>query len=115
MKFKAIARYAKITPKKARRIIRIIQGKKINEAMGILEYLPHSASYFISKVLKSAIDNARYMLGQKNINFIENNFIVTEAYVDQGPKTKRFKPRAQGRMCTIEKKTSHLTVVINQK
>ncbi|MCB2774078.1 50S ribosomal protein L22, partial [Listeria monocytogenes] len=99
----------RIAPRKARIVIDLIRGKQVGEAIAILKYTPSSASPIIEKVLKSAIANAEH-----NYDLDINNLVVEEAFVDEGPTLKRFRPRAQGRASAINKRTSHITVVVSE-
>lgn len=104
---KAIARYVRISPRKARLVIDLIRGKQVGEAVSILRHTPRAASPIIEKVLNSAIANAEH-----NNDLDPNSLVVQEAYVNPGPTMKRFRPRAQGRASRINKRTSHITVVV---
>ncbi len=110
MSAKAVARYVRITPRKARLVIDLIRGKSVDEAIGILKFTPRSASPIIEKVLMSAVANA-----EQNHKMDRSNLVVTKAFVDEGPTLKRFIPRAQGRASRINKRTSHITVIVDEK
>lgn len=110
MQAKAIARYVRISPRKARLVIDLIRGKSVDEALSILRFTPRAASPIIEKVLRSAVANAEH-----NENMSTERLIVEKAYVDEGPIIKRFRPRAQGRASRINKRTSHITVVVSEK
>ena len=110
MKAKAQARHVRVTPQKARRIVDLIRGKNTSEAINILTFAPQSASKPVLKVLNSAIANARFTADKTGQAFDERLLMVSEAYVDEGPTMKRFRPRAQGRANRILKRTSHITV-----
>jgi len=107
---RAQARYVRVTPQKARRVIDLIRGMDANEAVTMLRFAPQSASEPIGKVLASAIANA-----SNNHSMDARNLVVAEAFVDEGPTMKRFRPRAQGRAGQILKRTSHITVVVAEK
>jgi large subunit ribosomal protein L22 len=109
MEAKAVARFVRIAPRKARQVADLIRGKKVEDALAILRFTPRFAAETITKVLKSAVANA-----ENNFQLNRNGLIVSEAFVDQGPTMKRFHPRAQGRMAMIHKKTSHITVVVKE-
>ena len=110
MQAKAIARYVRIAPRKVRLVVDLIRGKKASEAIAILKYTPKAASPVVEKVLNSALANADH-----NYNMDLDNLYVKEVFVDQGPTLKRFRPRAQGRAFRIQKRTSHITVVLGEK
>ena len=117
MEAKAVARHVRVTPMKARRIVDLIRGKQAVEAVAVLQFAPQSASEPILKVLQSAIANARVKADKASEAFDERNLVISSAFVDEGPTMKRFRPRAQGRAARINKRTSHITVVVapNQK
>ncbi len=109
---KAIARHVRVTPQKARRIVDLIRGKQATDAVTTLKFAPQAASEPVRKVLESAIANARFLADRDATAFDEGTLVVTEAFVDEGPTMKRFRPRAQGRASRINKRTSHITVVV---
>ena len=117
MEAKAVARHVRVTPMKARRIVDLVRGKQAVEALAVLQFAPQAASDPVRKVLQSAIANARVKADQASEAFDERNLVISEAFVDEGPTMKRFRPRAQGRAARINKRTSHITVVVapNQK
>ena len=110
MQAKAVARTVRIAPRKVRLVVDLIRGKQVGEAIAILHHTPKAASPVVEKVLKSAIANAEH-----NYEMDINNLVVKEAFVDEGPTLKRFRPRAQGRASQINKRTSHITVVVSEK
>ena len=107
MEARAQARYVRVTPMKARRVVDLIRGLPAAEAQAILHYAPQAASEPVGKVLDSAIANAT-----NNFKLDPDTLVVREAYVDEGPTLKRFRPRAQGRAYRIRKRTSHITIVL---
>ncbi|BBW98165.1 50S ribosomal protein L22 [Geobacillus sp. FSL W8-0032] len=110
MQAKAVARTVRIAPRKARLVIDLIRGKEVGEAFAILRHTPKAASPIIEKVLKSAVANAEH-----NYDMDVTNLVVSQAYVDEGPTLKRFRPRAMGRASAINKRTSHITIVVSEK
>ena len=102
--------YVRVTPTKAKFVIDTIRGKDVKTALGILAYTPREAARIIEKVLKSAIANA-----ENNNQMNVDKLFVEECFVGQGPILKRIRPRAQGRAFRIEKKTSHITIVLNER
>jgi large subunit ribosomal protein L22 len=112
MEAKAQARYVRVTPRKARRVVDLIRGKQAGEAVAVLEFAPQAASETVRKVVQSAIANARQAADRASEPFDERDLVVRAAYVDEGPTMKRFRPRAQGRAYRINKRTSHITVVV---
>ena len=112
MEAKAQARYVRVTPQKARRVVDLIRGKQASEAVAVLMFAPQAASEPVRKVLQSAMANARVKADAASQAFDERDLVVSEAYVDEGPTLKRFRPRAQGRASRINKRTSHITVTV---
>ncbi|BAR05857.1 50S ribosomal protein L22 [Parascardovia denticolens IPLA 20019] len=115
MEAKAIARHVRVTPRKARRMVDLIRGKKATEAITILKFAPQAAAVPVRKTLESAVANARVLADKENAPFRENELVVKETYVDEGVTLKRFRARAQGRAGRINKRTSHITVVVADK
>ncbi len=112
MEAKAQARYVRVTPQKARRVVDLIRGKQAHEAVAVLEFAPQAVSETVRKVVQSAIANARVKAQAASEPFDERLLVVQTAFVDEGPTLKRFRPRAQGRAFRINKRTSHITVVV---
>ena len=110
MQSKASANMVRIAPRKARLVVDLIRGKQIGEALSILAYTNKAATPIVEKVLKSAIANAEH-----NFDMNIENLVVTEAYVNEGPTLKRFRPRARGRASRINKRTSHVHIVVSEK
>ena len=104
---RAQARFVRVTPQKARRVVDLIRGMQAAEAVTLLRFAPQAASEPIGKVVASAIANAT-----NNYNLDARTLVVSEIFVDEGPTMKRFRPRAQGRASQILKRTSHITVVV---
>ncbi|HLS01524.1 MAG TPA: 50S ribosomal protein L22 [Beutenbergiaceae bacterium] len=112
MEAKARARFARVTPRKARRVVDTIRGKGASEALTQLEFAPYAAAKTVAKVIDSAIANARYKADETSVRFDEDDLVIAQAYVDEGPTLRRFRPRAQGRATQVLKRTSHITVVV---
>ncbi|HEY5673493.1 MAG TPA: 50S ribosomal protein L22 [Malonomonas sp.] len=110
MESQAKLRNVRLSPRKARLVVDLVRGKKIQDAMNILQFSPQKTAPILSKLLKSAVANAE----QKGVSDVDALFIKT-VMVDQGPVMKRFMPRAQGRASRIRKPTSHITVVLDVK
>lgn len=115
MEAKAIARHVRVTPRKARRMVDLIRGKRASEAITILKFAPQDASLPVRKVLESAIANARVKAEKAGEPFREQNLVIKETYVDEGVTLKRFRARAQGRAARVNKRTSHITVIVSLK
>lgn len=112
MEAKAIARYLRVTPMKARRVVDLVRGKQANEALAILKFAQQGAADPVYKVLASAVSNARDKADREGLAFNEEELFVSAAFVDEGPTMKRYQPRAQGRAFEIKKRTSHVTMVV---
>ncbi|OOB79123.1 MAG: 50S ribosomal protein L22 [Epulopiscium sp. Nuni2H_MBin003] len=106
----AKARYVRLSSSKAKIVLDQIKGKDVSTAIGILRYTPRYAADVIMKIVNSAVANAEH-----NNGLDTTNLYVQEAYATQGPTLKRIRPRAQGRAFRIEKKTCHITVVLNER
>lgn len=104
---KAIARYVRMSPFKVRRVLDQIRGRSYREALIILEFMPYRACEPVLKVLRSAAANA-----ENNQGFNRADLVISQAYADQGPTLKRFRPRAQGRAYQIRKPTCHITIAV---
>ena len=115
MEAKAIARHVRVTPRKARRMVDLIRGKRASEAITILKFAPQDASLPVRKVLETAIANARVKAEKAGEPFREQDLVIKETYVDEGVTLKRFRARAQGRAARINKRTSHITVIVSLK
>jgi large subunit ribosomal protein L22 len=103
----ARATYVRVSPMKARRVVDLIRNLPAQEALSVLKFAPQAASEPVAKVLASAIANAEH-----NFSLDPDTLFVSQAYVDEGPMLKRFRPRAQGRAYRIRKRTSHITVEV---
>ena len=106
----AVARYVRVSASKARRVINLVRGKSVEEALDILRWAPQSASEPVAKVIASAAANA-----QNNNGLDPRTLVVATVYADEGPTAKRIKPRAQGRAYRIRKRTSHITVIVESR
>ncbi|QIG41724.1 50S ribosomal protein L22 [Nocardioides anomalus] len=103
----ASARYVRVTPLKARRVVDLVRGLPVNQALATLAFAPQAAAETVHKVLRSAVANAETTEGLDT-----QNLVVSVAQVDEGPTMKRWRPRAQGRATRINKRTSHITLVL---
>src|SRR5690349_6278760 len=106
----AVARFVRMSPTKARRVIDLVRGKSVDEALHILRWAPQAASEPVAKVIASAAANA-----QNNEGLDPSTLVVATVYADEGPTAKRIRPRAQGRAFRIRKRTSHITVVVESR
>jgi len=112
---RAQAKYVRSTPQKTRRVINLIRGKSVQEAITILKFAPQAASDPVLKAVNSAVANARVKADRAGTRFNEKDLVIAAVYADEGPTMKRFRPRAQGRAGRIMKRTSHITVVVAPK
>ncbi|HZX04256.1 MAG TPA: 50S ribosomal protein L22 [Kribbella sp.] len=106
----AVARFVRVTPMKARRVVDLVRGLGVDDALATLKFAPQAAAATVYKVVDSAAANAE---GTEHLS--RADLIVVKAYVDEGPTLKRHRPRAQGRATRIDKRTSHITVVVGPR
>ena len=106
----AVARFVRVTPMKARRVVDLVRGLDVDEALALLQFSPQSASQPVYKALESAIANA-----ESGEDLERATLVVSKVMVDEGPTMKRWRPRAQGRAARINKRTSHITVVVQPR
>ena len=106
---RAVARYIRISSRKVKIVIDLIRGKKVDEALAILMYTPKSAAPVVEELLRSAIANA-----ENNLGMDHESLYVAEVFANQGPTLKRYWARSHGRADTILKRTSHITVVLDE-
>ena len=109
MKAKATARFVRISPRIARLVMDEIRGKKVEEALRLLAFSPKRGAYLLKKLVNSAVANA-----EANSEIDVDNLFVKQVFADEGPTLKRFRPRAMGRAYRIRKRTSHLTVILDE-
>jgi len=108
MEVQALTRYARMSPKKVREVVRTIQGRKANDAVDLLTLIPRKSARLIVKTLKSAIANA-----ENNNNLSADSLVVKSALVENGPVLKRFKAGARGTAMPRRKKMSHIRIVLS--
>ncbi|MGB8402602.1 MAG: 50S ribosomal protein L22 [Mycobacterium sp.] len=106
----AKARFVRVSASKARRVIDLVRGKSVEEALNILRWAPQDASETVAKVIASAAANA-----QNNEGLDPSTLVVASVFADEGPTAKRIRPRAQGRAYRIRKRTSHITVIVESR
>jgi len=106
----AKARFVRVSPRKARRVIDLVRGRSVADALDILRWAPQAASEPVAKVIASAAANA-----QNNNGLDPTTLVVASVYADEGPTAKRIRPRAQGRAFRIRRRTSHITVVVESR
>lgn len=108
----AKVRNIRVTPQKARRIVDLIRGMQAEEALAVLKFAPQSASEPVAKLVASAMANAKVTADKDGVVLDDQDLFIARAFVDEGITLKRFRPRAQGRAFRINKRTSHITVVL---
>ncbi len=113
MEIKASLRYYRAAPRKMRLVADLIRKKRVDSAIVILNFLPKKAAQPILKLLESAIANAKNNFGVKDEEI--NNFYIKKITIDEGPKLKRFRPVARGSAHEIQKKTSHVNLILDEK
>ena len=109
MQSKATLRYLRIAPRKVRLVANLIKGKKVSEAQTLLQFVSNSAVESFQKLIQSALASASH-----NFQIDQSNVYIAKITVNEGPKLKRFRPRARGRAYPIQKKTSHITIVLEE-
>ena len=110
MEAKAVAKFLRVSPRKARLVAENIKGKNVEEALNILRFTPKKSAAIMSKVLFSAISNAEQMPGVD-----VDSLVVATVMVNEGPTWKRIMPRAMGRAYRVRKRTSHITIVVKEQ
>ena len=110
METRAVAKFVRISPRKIRLVMDQVRGKQVGEALNILSFAPQRGARILKKLVNSAIANA-----EQNTGVDVDSLYIMRVYADEGPTLKRWRPRAQGRATSIRKRTSHLTVVLNEK
>lgn len=108
MEAKAFARMVRISPLKVRQVCDLVRGKPVDRALAMLRYMPQKAAREVALVIKSAAANAEH-----NFDMATESLIVKTIYADEGPALKRFMPRARGRGDRIRKRTTHITVIVD--
>ena len=109
MEVRAVTRYVRIAPRKARLVTELIKGKPVEEALTLLRFVPKKAARLVDKTLRSAVANA-----EQNPNIDVDTLYIKRIFVDGGPTMKRWRARAMGRATRIIKRTSHITVILDE-
>jgi large subunit ribosomal protein L22 len=110
MEARAVARYIRVSPRKVRLVMDEVRGKRVGEALNALTFSTQKGAYLLGKLIRSAVANAEQKAGVD-----VDALYIKEIFADEGPTLKRFQPRALGRATRIRKRTSHLTVVLEEK
>ena len=109
MEVKAVTRYVRISPRKARLVTELVKGKPVEEALNILKFVPKKGARLVSKTLQSALANA-----EQNASIDIDTLYIKRIFVDEGPTMKRWRARAMGRATRILKRSSHITIVLDE-
>jgi large subunit ribosomal protein L22 len=109
MAAKAVAKYIRVSPRKVRLIMDQVRGKKVEEALNMLSFAPQKGAFVLKKLINSAVANA-----EQNLNMDVDKLYIKLIFADEGPTLKRFRARAMGRATRIRKRTSHLTVILDE-
>jgi large subunit ribosomal protein L22 len=115
MEIKAQARYVRMSPFKVRPVVDLVRGKDVQEATEALVLSDKKASNIVKKLLDSAVANANRMIEDKKIDVDLDSLYIRRIFVDEGPTWKRYRPRAMGRYTRIFKRTSHITVILDER
>ncbi len=115
MQARAMAKNVGMSPRKMRMVIDLIRGRGVNEAYSILKFSKKAATTPIEKALRSAVANAQQKADAQGTFLDVDDLVVREAFVNEGPTMKRFSPRAMGRATPIMKRSSHLTIIVDEK
>ncbi len=110
MEVRAVAKYVRISPRKIRLVMDQVRGKRVEEALNMLSFAPQKGARVLKKLIDSAVANA-----EQNSGLDVDTLFIKRIYADEGPTLKRFRPRALGRATRIRKRTSHLTVILDEK
>jgi len=109
MEVRAVAKYIRVSPRKVRLIMDQLRGKRVEEALNALTFAPQKSARIVKKLINSAVANA-----EENSHIDVDTLYIKRLYADEGPTLKRFRPRAMGRASRIRKRTSHLTVILDE-
>ena len=115
MQARAISKNVGMSPRKMRMVIDLIRGRGVNEAYSILKFSKKAATTPIEKALRSAVANAQQKADAQGTFLDVDDLVIREAYVNEGPTMKRFSPRAMGRATPIMKRSSHITIIVDEK
>ncbi len=115
MQARAMSKNVGMSPRKMRMVIDLIRGRSVNEAYSILKFSKKAATTPIEKALRSAVANAQQKADAQGTFLDVDDLVVREAFVNEGPTMKRFSPRAMGRATPIMKRSSHITIIVDEK
>ena len=109
METRAAAKFIRVSPRKIRLVMDQVRGRKVEEALNILSFAPQKGARILKKLINSAVANA-----EQNSDVDVDSLYIKRLYADEGPTMKRWRPRAQGRATRINKRTSHLTIIVDE-
>ncbi len=115
MEFRAEMRYLRVSPQKARLVLELIKGRKVEEARNTLLYTKKRVAAHVGKLLQSALDNANFLSAEKNLDVDIDNLYVKNAIANDGPRMKRIRPAPQGRAYRYQRRISHITLVLAER
>src|SRR5580693_929812 len=115
MEFRAEMRYLRVSPQKARLVLELIKGRKVEEARNTLLYTKKRVAAHVGKLLQSALDNANFLSAEKNLDVELDNLYVKNAIANDGPRMKRIRPAPQGRAFRYQRRISHITLVLAER
>jgi large subunit ribosomal protein L22 len=115
MEFRAEARYIRVSPQKARLVLNTIKGRRVEEAMTTLTFMKKGIAPTISKLLRSAVENANYLSTEKGLDVELDNLFVKDAVANEGPRMKRIRPAPMGRAYRYQRRIAHLIIVLGEK
>jgi large subunit ribosomal protein L22 len=115
MEFRAEMRYLRVSPQKARLVLELIKGRKVEEARNTLLFTKKRVAAHVGKLLQSALDNANFLSAEKNLDVDLDNLYVKNAIANEGPRMKRIRPAPQGRAFRYQRRISHITVILAER
>jgi len=115
MDFRAEARYIRVSPQKARLVLNTIKGRRVEDAMTTLTFMKKGIAPTVSKLLRSAVENANYLSTEKGLDVELDNLIVKDAVANEGPRMKRIRPAPMGRAYRYQRRIAHLIIVLGEK
>jgi large subunit ribosomal protein L22 len=115
MEFRAEARFIRVSPQKARLVLNTIKGRRVEEAMTTLEFMKKGIAPTVSKLLRSAVENANYLSTEKGLDVELDDLFVKDAVANDGPRMKRIRPAPMGRAYRYQRRIAHLSIVLGEK
>jgi large subunit ribosomal protein L22 len=115
MEFRAEMRYLRVSPQKARLVLELIKGRKVEDARNTLLYTKKRVAAHVGKLLQSALDNANFLSAEKNLDVELDNLYVKSAIANEGPRMKRIRPAPQGRAYRYQRRIAHITLVLAER